>query len=698
MEEKFVDNDGVDIGRLTRYLFMQSKLILGIFVLFTSISLGYYFTATKYYKVTSLLQVESSNTNIFDPTNTLNLNPSASSDGINLIALYKSRTNMIKLIEDLNLNIKIKDLNKNEDIGISIEPIIQTSSFQLNLKVKQKDDRYDLYIDDRLVLENSIFNTQYALDDIKINIEYINLQSNRVIELTYRTPDRLYNSTKNSISINSKTKNNNWFRQEGLFEISHVTEDVDKGIEIINYANDVFLDYRISVETEKARKAISFIDKNISSLREVVNKNKIKLKDFREKNKSINVDLEIQAVIEKIQSIENSLYDVEVELSNASDIYTSNNPIYLNLINKKEVLKSQKDEILLQVNSLPKEQQEYIDLYNEVEISQSLFEELENRRLGFSILEASTIGNIRIIDTAYKSSLVSPKFSIVVLAAILSLLLGFVIAMVRGLNFLPITNPAELIDNNIDFTIAGVIPRSDSFDLNSDNHHFNGSIESLIVNIKSIQDDDLSKKLISISSPSPSNGKSTIASTLAAGLAKLNHKVLLIDNDLKKGALHKIYNTKPIRKDTFFSINETNFEDIKVEDNLFFVPRVKNLLNSFQYVCSKEFELKLNFFKEHFDFIIFDTAPILSVADTPIIIKKSDLNLLVVRHSVNRINEIKQTVHNYEQINKNIDGIIYNAYAKPNSYYGYYSLYGNYSYQYYAEKYLDDAYEYKNDA
>ena len=81
------------------------------------------------------------------------------------------------------------------------------------------------------------------------------------------------------------------------------------------------------------------------------------------------------------------------------------------------------------------------------------------------------------------------------------------------------------------------------------------------------------------------------------------------------------------------------------------------------------------------------------VADSSILIEQSDINLLVARHGINKINEIRQALDNFKQINKNIDGIN-NAYAKPNGYYGYYGIYGNYSYQYYAEKYLDETYEY----
>ena len=71
--------------------------------------------------------------------------------------------------------------------------------------------------------------------------------------------------------------------------------------------------------------------------------------------------------------------------------------------------------------------------------------------------------------------------------------------------------------------------------------------------------------------------------------------------------------------------------------------------------------------------------------------------MLVTRHGLNRMNEIKQSVDNFKQISNSLDGIVYNAYARPKSYYGYYGIYGNYSYQYYAEKYLDDTYEYKKD-
>ena len=76
----------------------------------------------------------------------------------------------------------------------------------------------------------------------------------------------------------------------------------------------------------------------------------------------------------------------------------------------------------------------------------------------------------------------------------------------------------------------------------------------------------------------------------------------------------------------------------------------------------------------------------------------SDLNILTARHQVNKINEINQSKQIIDQLGRSFDGIIYNDHSRPKSYFGYYDLYGDYAYRYYAERYLyDDYYEEKDD-
>ena len=334
----------------------------------------------------------------------------------------------------------------------------------------------------------------------------------------------MYNNLKAQINVNANSSRNSWFANQSLITVSYITDNIDLGKDIINYSNNIFLNQRIFDETEKSRKAIDFIDENIKSIEGIVELNKVKLKEFREKNKSIDVGLEIQSIINKIALFDESLNSIDLEITKAKEIYTSSNPVYLNLINKRNLIEKQKAYVLSEIEMMPKEQLEYIDLYNDVEVSQSLFEELESRRLGFSILEASTIGDIRVVDDAYVVSLVSPKIFSVLISSFLAFLFACIIAIIRGYNFLPITNPAEIFDNNINIPIIGVIPEIENIDKSNDDIRLNTSIESLIVNINSIQNGELDNNIITITSPSPFNGKSTISMKLSEGLSTIGKR------------------------------------------------------------------------------------------------------------------------------------------------------------------------------
>lgn len=690
------ENEEINLGTIFRFLLMQSKLIISIVLIVFLVSYANYKFSTKFYKIESLLQYESFNQNIFDPSNTIQMasgNPSI--DIMNLATLYESRTNLLKVIKDLKLNIDIKDLLEGENIDVNIFSKEKNKFKNHNLIFSFLEDGYALLDENKNMIATSNYGEYIYFNDLEILINSSNIPINRTVEINFRHHESMYNLIKYNLNVDSTTSMNSFFRNEGLITVSYITPDPELGKDIVNYANKIFLNQRISVETEKSRKAIEFIDKNIESLEKVVESNKIKLKEFKEVNKSIDVALEIETIMQKIQSLDQSLSSIDFEISESQELYTKNNPVYLNLLNKKKIIENQKEDVLSEIELMPKEQQEYIDLFNNLQVSQSLFEELETRRLGFSILEASTIGDMRVVDNAYYVSRVSPQFTSVILLTFLSLLFSCILAIIRGYNFLPLSNPAELFDNNIHLPIIGVIPEKKDILQTRDDPSLNSSIESLIFNIDSSIGNQTNKNIITVTSPSPDIGKSTMSIKIAEEYSKLGSKILLIDCDLKRGSLGKNYNIRSINEDIFHSIDESNIDNFNVEGNLYFIPRVKGLNNSFQFIYSDAYKKKINFFKDYFDYVIIDTPPILSVADTSVTIEYSDFNILVVRHGVTKINEINQSIDNFAQIDNNIDGVIYNSYSKPRSYYGYYGMFGNYSYQYYAEKYLDDVYDYK---
>lgn len=695
-------NDKINLGRFVRLILLQSKIVFYTTLTGLILGLSIYLVSDKTYKISSLLQVYSPS-QPFDPRQTLGIDffnaPETNLE--NLVTLYSSRTNILDLIKALNLNLKVEGLNEDEILNI------ETFVYKKNKKNDKKtfyleiiDNSFSLLDSEERFLLKGEKGVKLETDIFEINIDFNNLNSEKPIQIIYSNPSDLYNLYKKKLRVNNLGNTANYWTQEGLIEVSLISKDIDKGKSILNSANEIFIKDSIKVETEKARTSILFIDSQLESLEKILSLRKNELQIFKQSNKSLNVNLEVQSIIELIAEVEKEINKVDLELSQAEINFTKNNPLFINLKTQKDALENQKTNIEKKIENLPVAQQEYIDLFRNLEVTEELYSELVNRKLNYSIEEASSIGNIRIVDRAFIEKLVGPNLTNVLFFSIIFFILGILISIFRGLFFISISNPAELKDAGMDENMVGVLPHVENLDEISSNIKFEQSIETSILNIETIfsSNQNLEKinacKKIVFTSPTAENGKSFISRNVAFGLARIGHRVLLIDGDLKRGDQHKSFSKDTIDLKTFNNLTLEKVDDLKVEDNLYLIPRIKKLKNTFEHLYGDKFLNKIDELEDFFEYIIIDTAPVLNVSDTSLLMTSSDLNLLVIRHQVSRINEVIQTIQIINQIGRSFDGVIYNDYQKPKGYYGYYDLYGDYSYRYYAERYLyEDDYE-----
>ncbi len=686
----------LNFGRYLRLILMQSKLVLSLTLAGFFLSTILYFSTPQTFKISSLLQVYNTN-QAFDPRQSLSLDfynaPETNLD--NLLSLYTSRSNIINLIINLNLNIEIEGVKDNQEVLIDSFLLRQDEDFSEKIfYLKNLGDSYSLLDVNKNQIIKGVKGDFLENNFLKIKLNYINLEPNQEIKIIYTNPSDLYRFYKNTINVGTNQSRTSLFVQEGLIQVHLISEDTEIGKKIVDEANKIFISDSINVETEKAKKSIEFIDRQLESLEGILDLRKNQLRSFKQENKSLNVNLEVQSIIEQIALTEEKINKIDLELSQAEINFTSDNPLYLNLKIQKDALLSQKDLIEKKIEDLPTAQQEYIDLFRNLETSEQLFAELANRKLNYSLIEASTIGNIRVVDSAFIENLVGPRTSIFFFFTIVFFFLGMLLAIFRGIFFISVSNPAELKDAGLEGDIIGVVPKVESSSEPFKDIKFQQCIETTILNIETIIGTEENKKTtnnctkVVFTSPTPENGKSFVSKNIASGLARIGHKVLLIDADLKRGDQHKFFEKEPIDLSFFKNINSENIKDLQVNDNLYLLPRLKKLKNTFEHLYGNLFLEKVKEFENLFDYIIFDTAPALSVSDTGLLMSSSDINVLIVRHEVNKINEIKQTLQIINQIGRSFDGIIYNDYQRPRSYYGYYDLYGDYSYRYYAERYL----------
>ena len=189
-------------------------------------------------------------------------------------------------------------------------------------------------------------------------------------------------------------------------------------------------------------------------------------------------------------------------------------------------------------------------------------------------------------------------------------------------------------------------------------------------------------KTMLVTSSIPGEGKSFISSNLGISFAQSNKKVLLIDCDMRKGRLHKIFklsNTKGYSNLLIDDIEnykdyiqKTNIDGVSVITRGTIPPNPSELLNS-----SKNKEL-IKELKKHYDKIIFDGVPCSGLPDSIIMSSLVDKVLIVSSNKYTPKNEFLSTKNMLKKANAPIAGFIVNKIDSKQGAYGkYYYYYGD---------------------
>ena len=113
-----------------------------------------------------------------------------------------------------------------------------------------------------------------------------------------------------------------WMNMGAILEINYISGDIDQAIEILDYANNYFIEQSIEIESAQARRALDFIDLRAIDIERELEQKKDRLKDFRTINKTVDVDLEIQSIISSLNELDAKLNEIEIEIEKAREVTT----------------------------------------------------------------------------------------------------------------------------------------------------------------------------------------------------------------------------------------------------------------------------------------------------------------------------------------------------------------------------------------
>ena len=337
---------------------------------------------------------------------------------------------------------------------------------------------------------------------------------------------------------------------------------------------------------------------------------------------------------------------------------------------KLKTVKDQRTQLQIRLAKLPILQQPLIALTREREEATASLKSLQSKLEEARITEAQKVSNLRLIEAAKPPTIASsPKRSAVLaLATVFGTVLGAGVMLLLEVmdNTLKDASEAEEL---LSLPLLGVLPRlpAKTLVLEPADRFLDdiGLVEPYRMLLKTLEFRSMDKvQVIVVSSTLSGEGKSIVASHLAAISAMLSRRTLIIDADLRRPMQHTLFNLAPkpgitdvIEKRSTLNqaVQPTDVENLHVLTGGEFHGRPSQLLESsaMRSLVAEAGAI--------YDMVIIDTAPISACADASTLARQSDGIMLVTRPSITIKEVLQRAVSELKNNQIPILGVVVNG-------------------------------------
>jgi polysaccharide biosynthesis transport protein len=351
---------------------------------------------------------------------------------------------------------------------------------------------------------------------------------------------------------------------------------------------------------------------------------------------------------------------------------------------------------------------EYHRLDRAREQNEKLFEALLSRLKGADVARMMRVNNIRIVDNATEpKGAIRPRTMVNLGIGVLAgLLLGIALGWGREQLDNSLKTPDDL-EQRLGVTFLGLLPELGdegenrrrgrrkrrvtpsvlSPELIVHEQPLSGIAEaarSIRTNLLFMNPDRPYRKLL-VSSAAPSEGKTTVACSIAIALAQGGQRVCIVDCDLRRPRIHRIFDRSGDAGVTNVIVGNATVDEVVKPtpvDNLWSVPAGPTPPNPADMLHSERFKKFLSDLGDRFDRVVIDSPPIVPVTDSAIISTLVDGTVFVVRAFSTTRHLGHQGLRALRDVDSPVVGAVLNAVNLNRREYNYY-----YQYYYHREGY-----------
>ena len=701
-------SDEIDIGRLVGTIVEAKWWVLGITAVFAAAAVVYTLFATPIYSADALVQIEQNTGNslVQDIGSALANKPPASDAEIQLI---QSRMVLGKTVDDLNLDIAVTKNTfpvfgagwdrlmgrQNDTVNVTTFTLPKGGADQTFTLTVLGPKQYQLTSDGGFSARGEV-GQMLSKNGVSMMVSAIQAAEGSEFTVSKFSMLGMINNLQNNLSVTENGKDT------GVLSLSFTGEDKDQIRDILNSITRNYLEQNVERKSAEAAKSLAFLAKQLPEVRARLDDAENKLNAYRQDKDSVDLPLEAKSVLDSMVNIDAQLNELTFKEAEISKLYTKRHPAYRTLLEKRQALEDEKANLNKRVNSMPETQQEIVRLTRDVESGQQVYMQLLNKQQELKITEASTVGDVRIVDSAItQPGVLKPKKALIILGSIiLGLMLSVMGVLLRSLFNRGIESPQALEENGI--SVYASIPLSEWQKSRDSVKSVNGvkrykqsqllavgnPTDLAIEAIRSLRTSlhfammQASNNVLMMTGVSPSIGKTFVCANLAAVISQTHKRVLMIDCDVRKGYAHELLGTANDNGLSEVLVGKTAIEHCVKKTavtNLDLVPRGQIPPNPSELLMAERFSELLKWASANYDLVLIDTPPILAVTDAAIVGRHAGTTLMVTRYAVNTLKEVETSLSRFEQNGIVVKGVILNSIFRRAT--GYQD-YGYYEYEY----------------
>ncbi|CAG2161204.1 polysaccharide biosynthesis tyrosine autokinase [Cupriavidus numazuensis] len=475
--------------------------------------------------------------------------------------------------------------------------------------------------------------------------------------------------------------------QSGIIRASLEGADAKLTADIVNTIARQFVQQDIGRRSAEAEHTLAFLDQQLPVLRKELDQAEERYNSYRNRTGTVNLDEESRLLLQQVVDNKTRLTTLQAQRAEMMTRYTDTNPAIVAINAQIDALTQQQAVLRRSVSVLPDTEQTVLRLMRDVRVDTELYTSLLNNAQQLRVIKAGQVGSVRVVDFAEPADEpVRPqRLMLVLIGGGLGMLAAVVLVFVRKALYGGVEHPED-IERLLGVPVCAVVPRSRvQARLQRDIRAGRGAQGTPRLLAASAPDDvaiegvrslrttlqfalrDARNNVVMLTGSRQDAGKSFLSVNLAALVASGQRRVLVIDGDMRRGAVHAYFGLRhqPGLSD---ALSGMDFDAAVVRDvlpGLDVLPRGSLPEDPAELLMSERFRTMLDHFATRYDMVILDTPPVLAVTDATLLGRHAATTLLVVRHGRHPAAEIGEAARRLASGGVALQGVLLTDVPRP---------------------------------